>query len=187
MCECYEHQNRENVSSHKPTETVVACLWTRVNQRLLEFCNLLPILYSKSKGTRQISDQNLTAHAQFYSKLTDNLKPSPLYENNNLSYETMNVIYMKSTSIPGFSKNVMIHLFDKTELLECVNVRGLDNHQRVVGGRLDEDRIEIIRLIVEENAGDHFDQTLWQTCLNRMNIEIYRIKKPKRVNNQTKH
>ena len=122
-----------------------------------------------------------------YAKLSDYLKQSPLYEKHNLSYEAINEIYKKSLSIPNFAKNLMVHLFNKAELLECHNVRGCDSLKRVVGGRLDETRVETIRLLIEENAGDHFDQKLWPTCVTWMNIELSRIKKLRRVNNQTEH
>ena len=123
-----------------------------------------------------------------YPKLSDNLKPSPLYEKNNLSYEKMNEIYKKSISIPNFAKNVMLHLFSKTELLECMNVRGLDPSHRFVGRCLDEARVECIRQMVEENAGDHIGQKPpWTYCLGMLNGTISRLKKSRGANNQAEH
>ena len=117
-----------------------------------------------------------------FPKLSDNLQPSPLYEKNNLSYETMNEIFKKSMTIPNFAKNVMLHLFSNAELLECMNVRGLDTSQHVVGRCLDEARVETIRQIVDEIAGDLFDQKLWYYCIDRMNTGILRLKKSSRIN-----
>ena len=144
---------------------------------------LIIFLFSRSQETGQISDQNKTAYRQLYLKLTDNLKPSSLYEKKHLSYETMNEIYKKSTAIPNFAKNAMVHLFDKAELLECMNVRGIDKNQRLVGRFLDEARVETIRQMVKENAGDHNYIKLWQTCIARMNQGICRFKKSRHITN----
>ena len=99
----------------------------------------------------------------------------------------MSEIYNKSTSIPNFAKNAMVHLFSKAELLECKNVTGRDLSKQVVGRCLDEARVEAIRQMVEENAGDHIDPKLWPTCIHWMNSEISRIKKSRRVNNRAEH
>ena len=99
----------------------------------------------------------------------------------------MNEIYNKSSSIPNFAKNVMLHLFDKAELLQFRKVAGRGPIHRVVGRFLDEARVETIRKMVEENAGEYTNQTLWQTCIGRMNQGISQVKKTKRVNNQAEH
>ena len=87
-----------------------------------------------------------------YPKMFDNLKPSPLYQKNQLSYETMNEIYKRSTTIPNFAKNAMLHLFDMSELLRCKRVMHVDRTEGTIFG-LDEARFEAIRQMVEENAG----------------------------------
>ena len=106
-----------------------------------------------------------------YPKMFDNLKPSPLYQKNQLSYQAMNEIYKRSTTIPNFAKNVMLYLFDLSELLHCKRVMHVDRTEGTIGG-LDDARFEAIRQMVEENAGTIFSNSLWNYCLNAMSYSI---------------
>ena len=99
----------------------------------------------------------------------------------------MNEIFTKSTTIPNYAKNAMVHLFDKAELLECLNVLGRGPSHHVVGRCLDEARVDTIRQMVEENAGEHIGKKLWQTCIDRMNAGILRLKKSSRITKQAEH
>ena len=96
----------------------------------------------------------------------------------NLSYLKINSIYHKSHSIQNFATNLLLHLFDISELTQNVNVNGRVMNGKTAKNPLDEKRINIIRQIVEEKA--EYDEQVWPSCVNAMNKKISAIKKHKR-------
>lgn len=113
--------------------------------------------------------------AVLYPKISDELKPSQLYAENNLDYDQFNAIFKKSSSVPNMAANIMVLLFEESEILACLNVAGRNSAAKQYGPALDPKRIQIIRKIVQENSIQ--EPTIWQECVHKMNHRIADIKK----------
>ena len=102
--------------------------------------------------------------------------PSSLYQENNLSYDKINRIFAQSKSMVNFAKNLMLELFDESELSQCHSVHGQSRlSSEFVRQGLDRHRIDLIRQIVEENA--MASKTMWNECVNMMNAQLRKIKR----------
>ena len=100
--------------------------------------------------------------------------PSGL-NNYDLSDDTVNEIFARSCSVVNFATNLMLYLFTESELLACTNVYGRQvktlSSQKGAGA-LDAERVEAIRLLVEQKS----PKKIWKTCVVTMNIKIWTIK-----------
>lgn len=102
------------------------------------------------------------------AKISRKLQPSPLYEENKLSYEAVNQIFVQSKSIANFAKSVMLQLFDQTELARChvAHARASGAGSEPAIHHIDQKRVEIIRQIVEQNFFPSKHQ--WSDCIEAM-------------------
>lgn len=113
--------------------------------------------------------------SRLHPKMSEDLKQSQLYQNNNLSYQDINHTYRLSTSIPSFATALLEHMFDESELKKCLNVYGRAPCSPIPSNRcLDPRRVDLIRQIIEENS--LFDRALWRQCVTRMNTRIEKLK-----------
>ena len=126
------------------------------------------------------SSANASTDQSSTSSAATSADEAPTYPSidKNLSYLKINSIYHKSHSIQNFATNLLLHLFDISELTQNVNVNGRVMNGKTAKNALDEKRINIIRQIVEEKA--EYDEQVWPSCVNAMNKKISAIKKHKR-------
>ena len=87
--------------------------------------------------------------------------------NLDLPIKTINAIFLKSGTIPIFAANLMVHLFDESELIECQNVIKSDGKDG-----LDEARLALIHQLVKNKTTGN----VWGNCLTSMKARIKSIK-----------
>lgn len=107
------------------------------------------------------------------------LQPSSLCKSKDLSKPTVDDIYKRSRSILNFATNLMLHLFDKSELRNCPYVyeplAKMVKKQPQIKKSLDQNRVNIIRELVQERVGPN--PQIWKKCVNSMYKVLYRYDK----------
>ena len=103
-----------------------------------------------------------------------------------LPNDVISLIYKNSVSVTSYAANLMASMFDTVELTSCTSVNGMrcikqeDGCKNTTG--LDENRVEIIRQLVQDKAGP--SRAIWRKCVNAMNNRILGLKK--RIKKQAK-
>ena len=100
--------------------------------------------------------------------------------------DAISLIYKNSVSFASYAANLMTSMFDTFELTSCTSVNGMrcikqeEGYKNTTG--LDENRVEIIRQLVQDKAGP--SNAIWRKCVKAMNNRILSLKK--RIQKQTK-
>lgn len=128
----------------------------------------------QSRPTENYSHSQSTAEHGHANRFNDRTKTA------DLSTEIIDKLYRQSDTITGFARRLLMHLFDKSELLKCTNLYGTKSPRfRKRGllpdceGGLDPTRVSIIKKLVEERS---HRKNVWKLCAHALNKRIIESK-----------